>query len=93
MEINVKLGRDRIRHIAARRKKVQEESRRIEKEITANKRAAGIANYARRDREAEQEWRRQRDLKIIDTRDLTGQLMGDPIPGDPRRAFAAGGEK
>lgn len=34
------------------------------------------------------ELRRRRALIPDDTRDLTGRVFGDPIPGDPRRQTA-----
>lgn len=57
----------------------------INRELTASKRAAGIKAPTHSDRSADAEWMRQMALVSHDARDLTGRLMGDPNPADPRR--------
>lgn len=61
---------------------------RIRQRASNSRREAGIRYLGSRSREADAEWKRQMALMPKDTRDLTGRLMGDPIPGDPRRALA-----
>lgn len=80
MSINSKSDRDRIRQRA--------HQNRVQRERDTTRREAGIRYLGRCSREADAEWKRQLALMPRDTRDLTGRLMGDPIPGDPRRALA-----
>lgn len=64
----------------------------MNKEVSNTKREAGIRYLGSRSKSADAEWEHQMALMPRDTRDLTGRLMGDPIPGDPRRQFASGGK-
>lgn len=62
-----------------------ENKRAMGRELTEAKRAAGIwRDNGFRNSYAEQGWRDQMEIDVPDTRNLTGQLLGDPIPGDPR---------
>lgn len=91
MSIDSKSDRDRIRQ-KARQKRVQRECDKMLQEVTSSKRKAGIRYLGTRSKAVDAEWKRQMELMPQDTRDLTGRLMGDPIPGDPRRPLAAGGK-
>lgn len=64
----------------------------INREAAASKRASGIRYLGSRSRDCDEEWMRQIAIMPNDTRSLTGQLMGDPISGDPRRPWLHGGE-
>lgn len=64
----------------------------IHRESSASKRASGIRYLGSRSRDCDEEWMRQIAIMPNDTRSLTSQLMGDPIPNDPRRYWLNGGE-
>ena len=59
----------------------------INREVSAAKAAAGIRFLGKASKQTEQDWRRQMEIRVEDTRSLTGQILGDPIPGDPRRPW------
>lgn len=92
MGIDGKSDRDRVRQ-KARQKQVQRERDKMNREVSNSKREAGIRYLGSRSKAAEVGWEQQMAMMPRDTRDLTGRLLGDPIPGDPRRLLAAGGEE
>ena len=91
MGIDSKSDCDRIRQ-KARQNQARREHDKMLQEVTNSKRKAGIRYLGTRSKAVDAEWKRQIELMPQDTRDLTGRLMGDPIPGDPRRPLAAGGK-
>lgn len=86
MTITSKSDRDRIRQ-KARQKQVQRERDKTNRDMANAKREAGIRYLGRGSKEADAEWMRQMEIMPCDTRSLTGRLMGDPVPGDPRRPW------
>lgn len=55
-----------------------------------NRRREYEKKYGIRHIKVDNSWMEQLALIPPDTRDFTGRLMGDPIPGDPRREQAFG---
>jgi hypothetical protein len=71
---------------AKERKRLREKARSaMNRQLAANKRAAGFHGHAVSTFPADHDARRLMQLIPADTRDLTARLMGDPIPG--RRAI------
>lgn len=90
MTITSKSDRDRIRQ-KARQKQVQRERDKVNREMSNAKCEAGIRYLGSRSKDADAGWMRQMEMMPRDTRDLTGRLLGDPVPGDPRRPWLQGG--
>lgn len=62
-----------------------ENNRAMARELSEAKKAAGIwRDSGRQNSEAERGWRAQIGMAPVDTRTLTGILMGDPVKNDPR---------
>lgn len=80
------LSSDRRAELAKqRRARVQAERNAMNREMSAAKRAAGVNRQAeKRDTHAARDAESQFRIMPRDNRDLTGWIMGDPIPGDPR---------
>lgn len=58
----------------------QAKCRQYEKEAAENRRRAGIT-HMEKNTAAERDWRSHLQTIPRDTRDLTGRIMGDPLPG------------
>lgn len=92
MTITSKSDRDRIRQKASQKRKETHPGRNeANREMSNAKREAGIRYLGSRSKDADAEWMRQIEIMPRDTRGLTGQLLGDPIPNDPRRPWLQGG--
>lgn len=74
-----------------KRRKVQKENRYNLKDMAQAKRSAGLRYINGRVNREEAEAR----LAEIpeDTRSLTARMLGDPIPGDPRRPWLNGADR
>jgi hypothetical protein len=79
--------RERVKKIAADRQRERDRKRRERRNLIKGDMARFHTAESRQEREA-----RERSVDMLraeipdDTRDLTGRLMGDPIPGDRRRS-------
>lgn len=79
---------------ARRRKKVQDQRNEVNREMSANKRAAGLTGMARRGRGKINTTYQEPAGPVDDTRCFTARFCGDPLPGRSAldRRHAAAGE-